>query len=88
MSGGSGGSRELVPTRNTKTGDKYENARIRAEAKLGLEGVVKLARDFVAWDSSFGEAEWQLCDGILLTLLTQGLSQIEIRSVLPVGGYI
>ncbi|KAJ1387815.1 hypothetical protein B484DRAFT_303779, partial [Ochromonadaceae sp. CCMP2298] len=81
-----GGSRQLVPTRNTKTSDRSTNARIRAEEKLGQEGLEMLAKDFVAWDSNFGDAEWQLCDGIILTLLRQGLSQIEIRAVLPVGG--
>ncbi|KAJ1418338.1 hypothetical protein B484DRAFT_466367 [Ochromonadaceae sp. CCMP2298] len=65
----SGGSRQLVPTRNTKTSDRSTNARIRAEEKLGQEGLEMLAKDFVAWDSNFGDAEWQLCDGIILTLL-------------------
>jgi hypothetical protein len=64
-------------------GNVKVNARRRAEDKLGQEGMQMLAKDFVARDFASGENEW-MCDGIIISLLRLGLTQIEIKSVIPV----
>jgi hypothetical protein len=48
--------------------------------------VKKLRDDWNSWDTSYGGTEWQQSEGIVLQLLQQGLSQIEIRAISPVGG--
>eukprot|EP00644_Phytophthora_capsici_P015995 jgi/Phyca11/115563/e_gw1.28.270.1 len=54
----------------------------RAVDKLGEESGKKLRDDWNSWDTSYGGQS----EGVVLHLLQQGLSQCEIRAVIPVGG--
>jgi hypothetical protein len=63
-----------------------ENALKSVTEKIGESAIAKLQTDWGNLKTNHGESEWELADGMLITLLRQGLSQIQIKSVLPVGG--
>ena len=75
------------PRRNTKNSTREENAYKRAVSKLKSEDNVKAIQN--TWNNlkhQYGEREWEQGEGIIITLIQQGLSEREIRSFLPVGG--
>ena len=64
--------------------ERLENARLRATRKLGKEGAADVLEVFQKASDAGDKAE---ADGIIMTLLAQSLSQIEVVSLLHVGGY-
>ncbi|XP_041454613.1 uncharacterized protein LOC121407545 [Lytechinus variegatus] len=64
--------------------DKLDNARERVVRKLGEEKIEEIVNTFSKADGTANKAR---ADGMILTMLAQGLSQIEVISILPVGGY-
>ncbi|CAM6105554.1 unnamed protein product [Calypogeia fissa] len=52
-----------------------------------MDQVLELRASWAALDTGYGGLEWEQGEGIIITLLNQGLSQKEIRALIPVGGY-
>jgi transposase len=60
----------------------------RAVRKLGgMEAVIELRDSWSKMESGYGGREWEHTEGVIIGLINQGLSQKEIRAVLPVGGF-
>lgn len=80
--GGYGQLLKKPRTRPKKTAEQKKiEAKYRVEGKLGKKEYLKISSEFSAMSTSEQ-------DGCLRTLLNQNrLSQVEIRSFLPVGGY-
>ena len=64
--------------------EKLENARHRALQKLGEE---EAADVLAVFQKASDAGDKEQADGIIMTLLAQSLSQIEVVSLLHVGGY-
>ena len=60
--------------------EQFEKAEKRAKEKLGSEEIDKMKQEF----GKISETER---DGMITTLIAAGLSQLEIKAVLGVGGY-
>ena len=89
-SGGVGGSQQTVIQRvRRQQGEpksRKESALQRVISKLGEARVEKIRTDWGAMESGVGGSEWMQSEGIIISLLQCGLSEIEIRAVIPVGG--
>ena len=69
------------PNRNRQTKEeKEDNALKRSENKLGIQVVKDLQEELKKCDDE------EERDGMILSLLTQGLSQSEVRAVYHIGG--
>lgn len=86
-----GGSLGTVPTRRTKPKSKAQlkqNDFNRALRKLGsMDAVNEIRESWSKMDTKYGGLEWRQSEGIVINLVTQGLSQKEIRALIPVGGF-
>ncbi|EEY60620.1 uncharacterized protein PITG_22996 [Phytophthora infestans T30-4] len=83
----SGGLRSTVPPRKrAKRVDRKETAYIRVCEKLGEDTVKKIRSDWDQMNTRRDGSEWQQSEGIVIQFLQQGLSEREIRAVIPVGG--
>ena len=83
-SGGIGGSSQTIVYRNKRQKcDRAANASSCVESKVGAEEITELLETWKSLDAR----EHAEGDGIILALIKLGVSQIEIRSMLGVGGY-
>jgi hypothetical protein len=65
---------------------KMESAKQRVMEKLGSqEQVSEVQESWTKLKTKRGERDWEKANGIILNLIDVGLSEIEIRSILPVG---
>lgn len=83
----SGGSASLVAKRNTQHTDKMDNAKLRAIEKLGLQAFNDLQDRWNSLKTGYDEPEWELGQGMIVTLLETNFSQIEIKAILGAGGH-
>eukprot|EP00600_Ochromonadales_sp_CCMP1393_P013384 CAMPEP_0175005912 /NCGR_PEP_ID=MMETSP0005-20121125/5568_1 /TAXON_ID=420556 /ORGANISM="Ochromonas sp., Strain CCMP1393" /LENGTH=104 /DNA_ID=CAMNT_0016261193 /DNA_START=1600 /DNA_END=1911 /DNA_ORIENTATION=- len=87
----SGGSYQLIPSRNTKGKTTYEgrkaNALVSAIKEHGEKKVKEIWESWNALRTTQNGSEWQLADGILINLIQVGWSNIKLEAVLKVGGY-
>ena len=84
-----GGSAALKPKRQRKprktAKEKTASAAARAIKKYGEETINSLKENWQILQSLDSNSEET--KGFLISMIVMGMSQIEIRSVIPVGGY-
>lgn len=87
--GGTGGSSQTLPKRQRKKppANSKVNAYEGACKRLGKEEVLRLRAQWEEMDTKFGGKEFEQGEGMVISLLKQGLSHVMIRAVLGVGGY-
>ncbi|OQS00608.1 D-isomer specific 2-hydroxyacid dehydrogenase [Achlya hypogyna] len=66
---------------------KTTRAASRVIERLGVERVQEIQTEYAALKSKFGEHEYEKANTMIRNLMAMGLSQIEIRGILGVGGY-
>ncbi|KAF0699321.1 Aste57867_10111 [Aphanomyces stellatus] len=66
---------------------KSTRAATRVIQRLGLDRVQEIQTDYAALKSKFGETDYEKANMMIRNLMAMGLSQIEIRGILGVGGY-
>ncbi|CAM6105951.1 unnamed protein product [Calypogeia fissa] len=49
--------------------------------------MIELRETWSKMQTNYGQLEWMQSEGVIIGLINQGLSQKEIRAMLPVGGY-
>ncbi|ETP35295.1 hypothetical protein F442_16480 [Phytophthora nicotianae P10297] len=81
----SGSSRSTIPPRKrAKRVDKKETVYIRVCEKLGEDTAEMIRNDWDQMNTGQGGSEWEQSEGIVIQLLQQGLSEREIRAIIPV----
>lgn len=85
----SGGSAALRPKRQRKPRKSNEEKRASAEKRVieryGAETVNGLRENWQILNALDGDSEE--AKGFIISMISMGMSQIEIRSIIPVGGY-
>ncbi|OQR81649.1 D-isomer specific 2-hydroxyacid dehydrogenase [Thraustotheca clavata] len=66
---------------------KTTRAASRVIERLGIDRVHEIQAEYAALKSKFGEQEYEKANTMIRNLIAMGLSQIEIRGILGVGGY-
>ena len=86
--GGVGGSGQTVLQRNRKPPtNRKDNALKRVTEKLGEQTLAKMREDWAMMETGAAGREWETSDGIVINLIQSGFSEMEIRAIIPVGGY-
>ncbi|RHY33386.1 hypothetical protein DYB32_001675 [Aphanomyces invadans] len=66
---------------------KASRAVTRVTQRLGLERVHEIQVEYASLKSKFGQHDYEKANAMIRNLMSMGLSQIEIRGILGVGGY-
>ncbi|RHY07048.1 hypothetical protein DYB36_008234 [Aphanomyces astaci] len=66
---------------------KTSRAVARVTQRLGLERVHEIQLEYASLKSKFGELDYDKANAMIRNLMAMGLSQIEIRGILGIGGY-
>ncbi len=83
-----GGSASLKPKRNTKKTDRKENADAAIKRELGETVYQEMKAQWILLNESKLPNDKHIADGMIVTLISQGFSQIKIRAVLDgLGGH-
>jgi hypothetical protein len=83
--GGTGGSYQTKP-RNDRAARARPSALERAYARLGEDEVKRLQQTYEALDSKWNGTEHDQAEGMVLSLLRQGVPDAQIRAIFRVGG--
>ncbi|ETN15944.1 hypothetical protein PPTG_06205 [Phytophthora nicotianae INRA-310] len=83
--GGPGGSAQTIPSRRRAVSRKSSPID-RARETLGEETVPQLQQTFRSLDSTWGGSEHDQAEGMVLSLVRQGVADAQIRAIFGVGG--
>lgn len=79
------------PTKRTKKTSKRQQQDRASRSVVtkvgGAEAAKELQENWKKMDTKDDGLEWQLSKGVVIALTNQGMSQMEIRALLGVGGY-
>ncbi|ETP52935.1 hypothetical protein F442_02126 [Phytophthora nicotianae P10297] len=83
--GGTGGSSQTVPRKKQKPRNRL-TAFERACALLGTEKVEQLQATYKSLESKWGGTEHPQTEGMVLSLIGQGVPDAQVRAIFGVGG--